>query len=138
MIKNVEAGKRLDINIDIRDAISLYPQNVIATLNEMFLQWAAFKENDFYCIVQYIGARNAASKYRYKVSVSREEENGQISEDSASRVVFSETDELEDICGTRQCVVLSCDLLEKYYFDNKGASALKYFVEITGPEDTDA
>jgi hypothetical protein len=103
-IEKVEAGKRLYITIDPREHFRIYPQRIIATLGEMFMQCGTFRENKFYCIVQYIGPKNDANKYRYKFSVSREEESGQISEMSVSQVVSSETDNLVNICETCNCV----------------------------------
>jgi hypothetical protein len=136
---NVEDGKRQEFVINVSKNVKDGVHCVIATLNEMFLQTALIKENFCHCIVQYIGARNDASKFIYKVSASCKEQSGQTSGYSGSHVVSSDSDTLEDICTAVQCVVIPCAVDKlKYYDKEQSVEVLKYFIEISRAEDTDA
>ncbi|PNF30032.1 hypothetical protein B7P43_G05837 [Cryptotermes secundus] len=77
--EEVEDGVKLHLSISTYGYRTLFPERIIATLGEMFIYSASFTDNNFYCIVQYVGPKSEASKYNYKFSVSHKEGAEKIS-----------------------------------------------------------
>jgi E3 ubiquitin-protein ligase SIAH1 len=72
--KEVLDGNTFDGAISTFGRKELFPERIIATLGEIFTLCASFRNNKFYCIVQYIGPENEVDKYKYKFSVIVKEE----------------------------------------------------------------
>jgi hypothetical protein len=139
--EEVEDEGNLDLSITTYGCKTLFPEIIIATLGEVFIQCASFVDNNFYCIVQYVGPKNDASNYKYKFSVSRNEGAEKI---SVSHKVSSDTDDLHEIRETGDCVHLPCDLLKPYCTNGDEEEdkyclfpLLRYSVKISEIEDND-
>lgn len=139
--EEVQDGVRLHLSISTYGYKTLFPGRIIATLGEVFIYCASFTDNNFYCIVQYVGPKSEASKYNYKFSVSRK---GGAEKISVSHVVSSDTDDLYEIRETGNCVHLPCDLLKPYCTNGDKEEdrycwfpLLRYSVKISKIEDTD-
>jgi hypothetical protein len=109
--EEVPNGDKLRLTRTTYGYKTLFPECIIATLGELFIHRASFIDNNFYCIVQYVGPKNDASRYKYKVSISRKEGAEKI---SVSHVVSNDTDDLHKIRETGDCVRIPCDLVKPY------------------------
>jgi hypothetical protein len=141
VIKEVPDGESLNRSVSTYGYKALFPERIIATLGEIFIQCASFTNSNFYCIVQYVGPKNDAHKYKYKFSVSR---RGGAEKISVSHVVSSDADDLREIRETGDCIHLPCDLLKPYCTDGQEEEdryclfpLLRYSVKISKIEDTD-
>jgi hypothetical protein len=135
-IKEVPDRQRYHRVVCFYERKALYPDRIIATLGEIFLQCAVLTGNTFYCIVQYVGRKDDANKYNYKVSVSCKQGCGEF---SVSHVVSSDTDDLHKIRERADCVHIPGDFLKNYCtIDNVKFPLLSYSVEISKHENTDA
>jgi hypothetical protein len=140
--EEVPAGSKLSMSISTYGYKTIFPARMIATLGEMFIHCVLFTDNNFYCIVQYVGSKNDASKYNYKFSVSRQKGAEKI---SVSHVVSSDADDIRKIRDAGDCVRLPCDLLKGYCTSGDTEEEryclfplLRYSVKISEIEGTDA
>jgi hypothetical protein len=138
----VPDGEKLRLSITTYGYKTLFPEKIITTLGEVFIHCASFTDNNLYCIVQYVGPKNDASKYNYKFSVSRK---GGAEKISVSHVVSSGAEDLHEIRETGDCVHLPCDLLKPYCTTGDTEEdryclfpLLRYSVKISEIENTDA
>jgi hypothetical protein len=91
-MKEVPDRQRLHLDVCTYDRKTLFPERIIATLSKIFIQRAVFTDR-----------KDDSSKYNYKVSVSRKGGRGEI---SVSHFVSSDTDDLDKIRETGDCVHL--------------------------------
>jgi hypothetical protein len=116
--------------------LSAYPYKIICTLNEMFILSRAMVGEMFYCVVQYVGPNVEANKFKYKFSLPLKQGRGKF---SISHIVRSDTDDIEEICETADCVRIPADCLKFYLsVDASNFRSFYYFLEISKVNDTDA
>ena len=145
-LKEHLTGQHNDITADAEDVqkielvMSTYgrkklsPNKIISLMDETFIHCSSFIDNRFYCIVQYVGTKEDAEKYKYKFSVSRDRGKEKI---SVTHTVSSVTVDLREIREEGNCVQLPCDLLKKYCVEGNtddGYSlfpVLKYSIKIS-------
>ena len=107
----VEAGQKLYLVLSSCGKKTLFPDRIVNILDNMFIHSSLFINNTFYCIIQYVGTKKDAEKYKYKFSVSREGGKQKI---SVTHTVSSDTVGLDSIRGEGNCVQLPCELLKGY------------------------
>jgi hypothetical protein len=114
VIDVVEAGHKLHMVVSSYGKKTLFPGRIISVLDNMFIHCSSFMNDKFYCIVQYVGKKKDAEKYKYKFSVCREGGKEKI---SVTHTVSSDTVGLDQIRGEGNCVHLPCELLKGYFID---------------------
>jgi hypothetical protein len=110
----VEAGQELVLAVSTYGKKTLFPDRIVSIMDNKFIHCSSFINNTFYCIVQYVGAKKDAERYKYKFSVYREGGNEKI---SVTHRVSSDTVHLHKIREEGNCVQLPCDLLREYCVD---------------------
>lgn len=110
----VEDGQKLQFVVSSYGKKALYPNRIVSILDNMFIHCSSFMGDKFYCVVQYVGTKKDAEKYKYKFSVSRE---GGKERMSVTHTVSSDSVGLDQIRGEGNCVRLPCELLKRYCVD---------------------
>jgi E3 ubiquitin-protein ligase SIAH1 len=110
----VEAGQKLHFVVSSYGKKALFPHRIVSILDNVFIHCSSFMTDKFCCIVQYVGTKKDAEKYKYKFSVSREGGKEKI---SVTHTVSSDIVGLDETRGVGNCVQLPCELLKRFCVD---------------------
>lgn len=89
---------------------------IIFAFEEVFLQKSRLHDKKFYSLVQYIGPKENASKYRYEFQLSTGTEHQKL---IVGHLVHSSSDQLQDVIKDGNCVRLDYEVIQRFMYEDK-------------------
>ena len=89
---------------------------VIFAFEEVFLQKSRLHDKKFYSAVQYIGAKENASKFRYEFQLSTGKEHQKL---IVGHLVHSSSEDLQNVNKDGNCVRLDFDVIKRFMYEDK-------------------
>jgi hypothetical protein len=97
---------------------------IIFAYDEIFYKHFSVKNGNFWGVLQYIGPKENAAKFRYKIVFDSNDDSGSI---TVCHVTRSFEESMDDIRGTGKCIKLHYDVVKNFV---NAKNNLKFHMEI--------
>ncbi|KAJ4451956.1 hypothetical protein ANN_03440 [Periplaneta americana] len=85
--------------------------SIVCLSGEFFFRRHEVRDNCFYVVLQYIGPKKDACRYKYRFCISNSDDTKRI---EVTHVVRSIFEDLDDIYGRRNCVIILFDVIRDF------------------------